>query len=236
MIILHRDYETRSAIDLRKAGAHVYAAHPTTDVWVAVYIVERDGELEAPVIWHPGMAVPIEVNLAEDGWTVAGHNAAFEQAIDREIMGPRYGFPIFPEERIDCTLARAAVQAVPQALDGACKALGVKHQKDMDGHRLMLRMCRPRSVSTDNWGRSSGFIWWDEPAKIQRLTNYCVADVYAEIALGRALRELSPAERDVWLLDQRMKIAECRSILNSCKLPKRSSTRPSGASMRRCIS
>jgi hypothetical protein len=28
---LHRDFETRSKVDLRKVGAHVYAADPSTE-------------------------------------------------------------------------------------------------------------------------------------------------------------------------------------------------------------
>jgi len=198
--ILHRDYETRSAIDLRKVGVHVYAAHPTTDVWVCVFILESEAGMGAPHVWHPGMPVPaIVTQAAEFGWTFAGHNAAFEQAIDRHIMGPRYGFPIIPDEQCDCTLARAAVQALPQSLDGGCRALGRKYQKDMAGHRLMLQMCKPRRIEADGT-----IIWWDDPKKIARLTEYCIADVRAEIDLGHALRELSPAEREVWLLDQRM--------------------------------
>ena len=77
-MILHRDYETRSACDLRKCGAHRYAEDPTTDVIVAVFILEYpDGNLGEPVIWRPGMDVPdIVVTAASfpEEYTVAGHN------------------------------------------------------------------------------------------------------------------------------------------------------------------
>jgi DNA polymerase len=202
--ILHRDYETRSAADLRKVGAHVYSMHETTDCIVAVYILENTkGELSEPVIWYPGMPVPqIVKNVAAFGWTVAGHNSAFEQAIDRGVMGPRYGFPIIPDELCDCTLARAAVQAIPQSLDGACRALGLKYQKDMEGHRLMMRMCKPRKPR--KFEDPKALLWHELPGQIERLTKYCISDVYAEIALGRALRPLSDTERKIWLLDQRL--------------------------------
>jgi DNA polymerase bacteriophage-type len=88
--------------DLRKCGAHRYAEDPTTDVIVAVFIEEtKDGKLADPIIWRPGEPVPESVKIAAAGqWTFAGHNAAFEQAIDRAIMGPRYGFPIVPDALI----------------------------------------------------------------------------------------------------------------------------------------
>lgn len=201
--ILHRDYETRSCADLRKVGAHVYSMHPTTDVIVAVFIVEIDGKEDETIIWRPGMPVPPAVlHAAKYGWTFAGHNSAFEQAIDRGVLGPRYGFPIIPDEQCDCTMARAAVQSIPQSLDGACKALGLKHQKDMDGHRLMLRMCKPRKPRKGE--PTDAILWHETPAQIERLTQYCIDDVRAEISLGRALRPLSEGERKVWLLDQRM--------------------------------
>lgn len=193
---LHRDYETRSAVDLRKCGAHVYAQHPSTDVIVACYAF---GD-EEPFDWYPGRPLPARVVAhIEAGGIVTGHNAAFEAAIDREIMGPRYGFPVPTIEQLDCTLARAAVQALPLDLDGACNALGLAEKKDKEGHRLMLRMCKPRIVHPD--GRIE---WWDDHERIFRLTLYCRQDVIAERALGKALRPLTPEERRVWILDQRM--------------------------------
>ena len=33
MPTLHRDYETRSAADLKVTGVHKYAEDPSTDVW-----------------------------------------------------------------------------------------------------------------------------------------------------------------------------------------------------------
>lgn len=193
---LHRDYETRSAADLKKVGAHVYAEHPTTDVIVACFAFDD----EEPFDWYPGQPVPARVvNYINSGGRVCGHNAAFEAAIDREIMGPRYGFPVPDPEQLDCTLARSAIQAIPQSLDGACMALGLPFRKDQEGHRLMLRMCKPRKVHDD------GTIeWWTDPERIARLALYCRTDIRAERALGKALRPMTPEERKVWLLDWRM--------------------------------
>ena len=40
---LHVDFETRSAVDLKKTGAYAYAAHPTTDIWCMAYALRRAG-------------------------------------------------------------------------------------------------------------------------------------------------------------------------------------------------
>ena len=44
--ILHRDYETRSTLDLKKVGVWKYATHPTTDVWCCAYAV-NDGPVRS---------------------------------------------------------------------------------------------------------------------------------------------------------------------------------------------
>ena len=205
-MILHRDYETRSTCDLRKCGAHRYAEDPTTNVIVAVFILEYpDGKLDEPVIWRPGMDVPDIVVTAAcfpDEYTVAGHNSAFEQAIDRGVLGPRYGFPIIPDEQIDCTMDRAAIMGLPLALGQVCAALKLPYQKDDVGHRLMMRMCKPRLPRKGE--PTDKVLWHETPEQIQRLTDYCVADVRAEIALGKVLFPMSAGEKQVWVLDQRM--------------------------------
>jgi hypothetical protein len=111
--IIHRDYETRSEVDLKKVGAHAYAEHASTEILVAVWIIEHERrKLSAPIVWHSGAPFPNEVReLIERGCTVAGHNAAFEAAIDTYHAGPRLGWPVRKLSQLECTLARAAVQA-----------------------------------------------------------------------------------------------------------------------------
>ena len=202
-MILHRDYETRSTCDLRKCGAHRYAEDPTTDVIVAVFIAETaGGALGDPVIWRPGEPVPeIAKIAAAEQWTFAGHNAAFEQAIDRGVLGQRYKFPIITDKQVDCTLARCAIMGLPLGLGQACAALKLRYQKDDAGHRLMMKMCKPRKPRK---GEAAGLYWYESPEEIARLTQYCIADVRAEIALDKVLFPMSESEKRVWRLDQRM--------------------------------
>jgi DNA polymerase len=203
-IIVHRDYECRSVADLKKAGAHAYAQHPSTEILCAVWVIEYgSGVQEVYKRKYPETDDIPEIvrDSIRGGATVAGHNAAFEHAIDTYLTGPRYGWPIPKLEQLDCTMARAAVQAIPLDLDRACRALSLACQKDKEGHRLMLQMCKPRKPRK---GEPPGLYWHFDDAKLERLLQYCVADVQAEIALGKALRPLQDMEKPIWILDQIM--------------------------------
>ena len=199
-----RDYETRSAVDLKKVGAHVYAAHPSTELLIAVWIIEwSKGEYSAPYIGGRGMDMPIAIrDMIQGGRTIGSHNAAFEAAIDQYLAGPRLRWPIPKLENLDCTLARAAVQALPLDLDTLCRVLDLPVQKDREGHRLMLQMCKPRKAREGE--DPDKVLWFDDADRMRRLTDYCVADVRAEIAVDHVLQPLQEQERPVWLLDQIM--------------------------------
>ena len=95
---LHRDYETRSNANLPKVGVDKYAADPSTEVLCVTYAVD-DGPLQA---WLPGREpIPaVFFEAARDlSWEVSAHNDAFETAIERHILAPRFDFPLVPLER-----------------------------------------------------------------------------------------------------------------------------------------
>jgi DNA polymerase bacteriophage-type len=192
----HIDFETRSAVDLKKTGAYAYMADPTTDVWCAAYAI-GDGPIET---WLPGQPCPGE--LEEHillGGTIVAHNAAFERQVFRYIMGPRYDWPVPAVEQWRCTMATAYALALPGSLENAAAAAGLSSAKDMAGHRLMMQMARPRKVNDDGT-----IVWWDDPDKLARLVEYCRTDVEVERALEKRLRPLSESELALWHLDQRI--------------------------------
>ena len=84
--VLHRDYETRSRVDLKKVGAAKYAADPSTEVLCVAYAVD-DGPVQ---LWRPGDPVPAEFieAAANPSWVVAAHNDAFESAIEQHVLRP----------------------------------------------------------------------------------------------------------------------------------------------------
>jgi DNA polymerase len=193
MTSLHIDLESRSAVDLKKAGVYVYAADPTTDIWCACYAF-GDG----PVLtWRPGQPCPDEIvdHVAEGGVIVA-HNAAFERTLWNRILGPRYGWPI---PALTCwrdTMVMAYAMALPGSLDQAAPAAGLDIKKDAAGARVMMQMARPR--------KRAPLIWWDDEPRIDRLIEYCKVDVEVERALEKRLRPLNPSELALWQLDQRI--------------------------------
>jgi len=214
MSILSIDFETRSTVDLKKSGVYVYAQHPDTDIWCMAWAFDD----EEPEIWVPHELNYVPARIAEDalwdykaglprrivdhiraGGEVRAWNAQFERLIWREIMVKRYGAPEIAMEQFVCSAAEAAAMALPRHLAGAAHVLGVEQQKDDKGYQLMLRMARPRKINADGT-----IVWWDVEERKQILFAYCKQDVRTERSLVKALRRLTPNERKIYLLDQRI--------------------------------
>lgn len=188
MTTLHIDFESRSTIDLRKVGLHVYANHPTTDVicmgfafgdrkvqvWDTASLSKHEAgatrsflkqEAQPPEKWddeppwHP-LGVWRHV---QGGGTVYAHNASFEIAIWNTIMVKRYGWPPLTPEQTFCTAAMARAMGLPGDLERAAPAAGLDIAKDGKGHRLMLQMCKPREVVKGGCPRCGGAKWLQSP-------------------------------------------------------------------------
>jgi DNA polymerase len=197
MLIAHHDFETGSAVDLRKAGVHKYAEHWSTRVWCMSWWFEGTKQMQR---WWPGAADPEALlhHIAQGG-IVGVHNAVFERTIWNKLIRVRY-CPHWPELRIeqqDCTMARAASVGLPQSLDVISKVVGAKAQKDMEGNAIMLKLSKPRKVEADGT-----LTWWDTPEIVSRTMQYCDQDVVTETEIGGLLPDLSEAEKQVWALDQ----------------------------------
>lgn len=195
--VLHIDFETRSAVDLREVGLYNYARHPSTDVWC---MASAMGEVD-PFLWTPdGVYISGDQHFEAMrhvglGGKVYAHNAPFELAIWNSIMVPRYGWPELKPEQTFCTMAMCYAMGLPGSLEHAALAMGIELNKDTEGRALMLRMCRPRST------KGGKVTWWDEEEKLQRLYEYCKQDVRVERELHKRLMPLSQRERKVWLMD-----------------------------------
>lgn len=189
---LHLDFETRSAVDLKKTGVYPYAQDAATDVWCAAFAIG-----EEPVqLWHPGLDDRDLKHAIKHSETITAHNAAFERIISKYLMKRRYGWPDIPIERWRCTMAMALSMSLPANLGDLAKALQVDAKKDESGGRLMLQMAKPRDREK--------VTWWDAPEKKERLFAYCRQDVEAERAVEKRLLPLSAYEQQVWFLDQRI--------------------------------
>lgn len=195
MTVLSIDFETRAVVDLRKTGVYPYAAHPGTDIWCMAHAFDD----EEPQLWTPGMPLPMRIVVhIHAGGEIRAWNAAFERIIWDNIMVPRYGAPgVFLDQWV-CSAAEAAAMSLPRSLDQCAAVCGITQQKDKDGYGLMMRMTRPRSA------KNGVYTWWDDDDRKARLFEYCKQDVRVERAISKVVRRLTPAEREVYLLDQRM--------------------------------
>src|SRR6185436_5049347 len=104
-----------------------------TEPWVWS---NRDSESHSPGSLVDALRDPYVILVA--------HNAYFEQVITRFILSRGYNIPKIPPERWICTASMARAVALPGNLDGATSALNATHQKDKEGHRLMMKLSKPR--------------------------------------------------------------------------------------------
>jgi DNA polymerase bacteriophage-type len=200
MTKLHIDFETRSTVDLKKAGLDNYARHPSTEPWCIAYAFDDEPVCLTSTI-DPnkrGMHSKVLSHIRASS-PVYAHNAAFELAIWNNICVPRYGWPVLKTEQCRCTMAMAYAMALPGSLEKAAAAVGIKEQKDMSGSRLMMQMAQPRGFDAFDEP-----IWWDEPDKLEKLYEYCRQDVRVERELEKRLMPLSDDEQALWVLDQKI--------------------------------
>jgi hypothetical protein len=95
---------------------------------------------------HALQTLPSALVAALQSPDVQGHawNAAFETAVLTRLG-------IVPARALSCTMQRALAYGLPGKLETAAAALGLPHQKDMAGHRLMLKMSRPLKLEAAAW-------------------------------------------------------------------------------------
>lgn len=201
MRIAHLDFETRSTCDLKTAGAYVYGRHPTTEILILCWLVEDTKTGEAVRgRWLPGMP-PVRQVVEADHW--AAHNAAFEIAMWEGKLTPVHGWPPCPDvAEWTCTMELACVNGMPGALERAAPAAGLNVRKNMDGHRVMMKHCKPRKPRKGE--DPDGVFWHEDPNERAILFDYCDEDVDVEIALGRRLPPANGLEIETMIVNRRI--------------------------------
>lgn len=185
------DYETFSEADLKTVGVHEYAKHPSTEILCVAWAIGTKEELKTAKIQTGKIPELIKI-LKNNKIKLIAHSAAFEKVITKYVLKQN-----IPDKRWICTATMAAAQALPRKLEAVCEVLNLPHQKDKEGHRLMLKLSKPRNPSKLNPSTRH-----KDPEELDRLLEYCVADIKAEIDLFLSLPELSAYEKKVWYLDQ----------------------------------
>jgi DNA polymerase len=200
------DVETKSTADLRKTSAKMYARHPSTDIIVVRYCDEATPDYVYEwLCYQDPMPLALRAWLLDPSVRLVAHNAGFEHAIlTSPHLVEKYDIPEIEMWRWDDTAARAARMALPRSLDGAGKALGLDVQKDLEGSRIMLQLCKPRSWAVSDDGEDIP-VWWtpeENADKYEKLSDYCATDVRVGAKLSEVTRPMTDQERAIWLLTE----------------------------------
>lgn len=197
------DLETRSRVDLNKAGTFRYVEDPSTVPLCMAYAFDE----ETPRVWVPGDPDPTDLlDYIEDGGEVSGWNiGGFDCPFWNYILVRDYGWPMIRLEQQVDTMAQAAAMNLPQALGRCAKELGLPldKQKDKRGHYLIQRLCKPRTRWRGGLPIEEYFV--DDPALMRELCyEYCPQDVVTERALAKRLKPLPESERRFWIVTQQI--------------------------------
>jgi len=195
--VLHRDYETRSKVSLKKVGIHRYVTDPSTEVVFGAFAVD-DGPVR---VWRPGDPLLPEIIEAANNtnWRVAAHNDPFESAIEQYILALRFNWPLVSIERHRCTMAMASAAGLPARLGMLADALNLANRKDRSGERLMHQMSKPRRVRKAE--DPNGVHYFDDPERLERWQSYMCRDVEVEREVYQECPPLPPTEQLLWQLN-----------------------------------
>ena len=126
MTTLWFDCETYSECDLKTAGTHRYAEHPSTEITVAQWAQDED----APTVEDcTGRQLPRDLIalLRTSGIIVVAHNSHFDRTLIKQIWGIDV-----PVERWRDTMVKALAHGLPGALGKIGPILGLEDDKLKD--------------------------------------------------------------------------------------------------------
>lgn len=195
------DIETKSSVDIGKAGLYRYAQSEDFEVLLFAYQMD-DGEVEL-VDLAQGEQIPENVQLMLKDAAVVKHayNAAFEW-----YCLNRAGYET-PLEQWRCTMIHGLYCGYTAGLDATGKAIGLPQdkQKLTTGKALIRYFCVPCKPTKSNGNR----IWnlpRHAPEKWELFKEYCKQDVVTERAILKRLSyfPVPEEEQELWQQDIRM--------------------------------
>lgn len=196
------DIETRSSVDISKAGVYRYAQSPDFEILLFAYQWD-DGPVEVidltadesfpPEIWEEALRDPDVIKHA--------YNAAFEWYC---LNRAGYATPL---DQWRCTMAHGLYCGYTAGLDATGKAIGLPQdkQKLAVGKALIRYFCVPCKPTKSNGGRT-----WNQPRhdpdKWTLFKEYCRQDVVTEHEILRRLNffPMPEDEERLWQLDVAM--------------------------------
>ncbi len=192
------DIETRSSVDIGKAGLYKYAQSP--DFCILLFAFQEDGNPVEVVDLAQGEEIPEHAvrMLADPDVTKHAYNAAFEW-----YCLNRAGYRT-PLEQWRCTMAHGLYCGYTAGLDATGKAIGLPKdkQKLAAGKALIRYFCVPCRPTKTNGNRT-----WNQPwhakEKWELFKEYNRQDVVTERAILNRLEQfpMPEAEQKQWQMD-----------------------------------
>jgi DNA polymerase len=201
MTILWGDTETFSECDLKSAGTHRYAEHPSTRIIVWQWAVDA-GEPVVEDLSDGGKPSAESMRyLLDPSVTLVFHNSMF----DRTLLRHCWGIDV-PVKRWQDTMIQAMAHGLPGSLDkiGQIVGLDADQAKDKRGRELIQLFCKPRPKSSKLRRATRE----THPQEWAEFLEYSRQDIVAMRAIAQRLPSWNyrggHAELDLWHLDQRI--------------------------------
>lgn len=195
------DIETKSSVDIQKAGLYKYAQ--SDDFEILLFAYQWDDEPVEIADLACGEEIPDRIMNALSDPDVVKHayNAAFEW-----YCLNRAGYRT-PLEQWRCTMAHGLYCGYTAGLDATGKAIGLPQdkQKLSVGKALIRYFCVPCKPTKNNGNRT-----WNlpkhAPEKWELFKEYCRQDVVTEHEILRRLNQFPMPEEEIrqWQMDVRM--------------------------------
>ncbi|MCB7304833.1 DNA polymerase [Bariatricus massiliensis] len=195
------DIETKSSVDIGKAGLYKYAQ--SEDFEILLFAYKRDSQEVQIVDLASGEIIPEHILNALGRPDVIKHayNAAFEWYC---LNRAGYSTPL---EQWRCTMAHGLYCGYTAGLDATGKAIGLPQdkQKLTAGKALIRYFCVPCKPTKSNGNRR-----WNLPAhapeKWELFKEYCRQDVVTEHEILRRLKQFPMPEEEIrlWQMDIKM--------------------------------
>ena len=201
------DFETRSMIDLRKAGLDVYSHHPSTEVLMLAWAFD----LDEPQLWQPRLGPMPEALLAafaDDTIQLCSWNYNFERDISDHVLH----IPTPASRWLDPSVL-LAYMSLPTKLSRAGEALAIQGKKIiMSEDEGVKWFSVPKKATKKMLAAGSPPLyfkdWNSDPEKWEKFCAYCKQDVIAEREVYYAAiginSPMTDEEKRAWDLDQRM--------------------------------
>jgi DNA polymerase len=189
------DFETRSPLDIRQAGAVRYATQ--ADAIILTYAIGSApvrtiavGDFSRPLdlVDLPTGLLAFHAKVMNGTGVYAAWNAGFDRAIWNFAT---LGFPLLKPEHIIDVMAQAVASGLPADLAAAAK--DGPQRKDKAGRELIKAFCLPGATATPQ----------TNPEQWRAFLDYAAQDIEALRAVFLQTRQLTLAEwREYWAMEK----------------------------------